>query len=202
VTSPEIFDKEMKYLIDNNYKVISMPEYIEHLNNNTLYLLSENIVIITFDDGYKSQYEEAFPILKKYNLSATFFVYADCVDKYPICMSSQDLLELSSSNMYIANHTLHHIFLPDYKDNIVRREIIENQKALDQILYPNKSIKVLAYPLGGVDDRIKNILIDIDYSAGFGVLTNVSGLSRDKYNLKRYLLGNDFELFKSIFTQK
>lgn len=69
--SPKNFGEQMKY-ISNNYTVISLDHFIEHIQNKTK--LPEDSVIITFDDGYRDNYINAYPILKKYGLTATIFL--------------------------------------------------------------------------------------------------------------------------------
>jgi len=135
ITTPETFEKEIKYLYDNDYKTITTSEYIKYLNDlkDDNFLIKhkssipEKSVVITFDDGYLSQYEIAFPILKKYNMKAEFYIYKDCIDKYPVCMNSNNLKYLANNGMRLGNHTLHHVFLTKYKDDTIKKEITENQ---------------------------------------------------------------------------
>lgn len=66
------FENQMKYL-SKNYNVIPLQEFI---NGNT----PKKSVILTFDDGYLDNYTNAYSILKKYNLPATFFVCPGLID--------------------------------------------------------------------------------------------------------------------------
>lgn len=65
----ENFDKEMKYLSDNNYLTLTLNELYMYLNGN---IQVEKAVAITFDDGYL--YKAADEVLRKYNLNGTMFV--------------------------------------------------------------------------------------------------------------------------------
>lgn len=197
ITSPETFDKEMKYLLENDYHIISLQDYIDHINKNLIKSLPERSVVITFDDGYISQYTEAYPILKKYKIQATFFIYTDCVDKYPACMSSDNIRDLYKHNMSIANHTVHHIYLPEYKDDTIKKEILDNEKKLNDILGGKYSLKILAYPFGGNSQKVRDVTKSLGYQAGLNALP-ISSNTFDKYGIARYLLGNDYLLFKNI----
>ena len=199
ITSPEIFEKEMKYLVDNNYKSISLSEYINYLNNKS-FSIPEKAVIITFDDGYRSQYDYALPVLKKYNLTATFFVYSDCIDKYNACMTMDNLRELANNNMKIANHTTHHVFLPKYKDATIAREIIDNQNYLEKELGKDNVVNILAYPFGGSDERVQNIARESGMIGAVGVAP-LTKKDENIFNLSRYLLGNNYDFFKSLFEK-
>ncbi len=68
----ELFEKHMKALAENGYSAVSCSEVISYVEKGTP--LPDNPVMITFDDGYRSNYEYAYPILKKYGLKATIFV--------------------------------------------------------------------------------------------------------------------------------
>ncbi len=72
VTSPEAFESHLSALIDAGYT----PVFLSELRNYVLYgdPLPEKPVVITFDDGYLSNYEQALPILEKYGAKATIFV--------------------------------------------------------------------------------------------------------------------------------
>ncbi len=204
ITSTEIFEKEMKYLYDNGYTSISFTDYINYLKDKTKNPIPKKSVIISFDDGYITQYTNAFPILKKYNLKATFFIYMGCIDIFPACMNSENLKELISNKMFLANHTLNHIYLPNYKDRTIIKEIENNQNILQEKFGFQNIEKVLAYPYGGQDSRIKNILNNLGYIGGVGVSTNKSKNENevDAFNINRYLLGDNIDLFYRIFEQK
>ncbi|WP_342550970.1 polysaccharide deacetylase family protein [Lysinibacillus sp. FSL M8-0216] len=72
VISPDNFENQIKTLKEAGYNSISIQQLFDYLNENKL--LPQNPVLITFDDGYLSNYELAYPILKKYNMHAEIFV--------------------------------------------------------------------------------------------------------------------------------
>ena len=69
--SPESFETHIRHLC-RNYEIISLDELIPHLNNGNWF--PERAVAITFDDGYKDNYQYAYPILKKHKVPATVFL--------------------------------------------------------------------------------------------------------------------------------
>ena len=69
---PETFESQIKALADAGYTAISFEELHDHVTAGTP--LPELPIMITFDDGYMSVYDIAFPILKKYNMKATAFI--------------------------------------------------------------------------------------------------------------------------------
>ena len=74
--SVEHFDKCIKY-ISKKFDVV----LFEELVFSEKYKKQKNIATIMFDDGYKDNIEFAAPILKKYNIKASFYVVTDCIDK-------------------------------------------------------------------------------------------------------------------------
>jgi peptidoglycan/xylan/chitin deacetylase (PgdA/CDA1 family) len=72
----EIFEAQMRFLREN-YRIVSLDELCGELNNGNG---SEPGIAITFDDGYRSTYTLAFPVLKKYRLPATVYLTLDSVE--------------------------------------------------------------------------------------------------------------------------
>jgi peptidoglycan/xylan/chitin deacetylase (PgdA/CDA1 family) len=72
----ELFEAQMRFLREN-YRVVSLDEACRELNGN---VKSEPGVVITFDDGYRSAYSVAFPILQKYGLPATIYLTVESVE--------------------------------------------------------------------------------------------------------------------------
>ena len=72
VVSPEMFDSHMKALSEAGYTAISFEQLSDYMTGSAQ--PPERPVMITFDDGYMSVYDSAFPILRKYNMKATAFI--------------------------------------------------------------------------------------------------------------------------------
>jgi peptidoglycan/xylan/chitin deacetylase (PgdA/CDA1 family) len=74
--STSLFEEHVRYLT-RHYKVVGMGEIVRHLEEGGP---SESLVGITFDDGYRDNYENAFPILKRYGAPATIFLNTGSLD--------------------------------------------------------------------------------------------------------------------------
>ena len=70
--SVDYFEKQMKWLYDNNYKTITMDEFYKWKKGDIK--LPLKTVMIVFDDGWRNNYLNALPILEKYDLNASIFV--------------------------------------------------------------------------------------------------------------------------------
>ena len=73
----DTFEAQMSYLA-NSYVVLSFSQAIERLQSGNL---QKRSVVVTFDDGYRDNYDYALPILKKYAIPATFFVVTDALEQ-------------------------------------------------------------------------------------------------------------------------
>jgi peptidoglycan/xylan/chitin deacetylase (PgdA/CDA1 family) len=75
-TSTADFEKQIVHLA-KNYKIISLDEIVKRVKNKRSL---HRCVSITFDDGFRDNYEKAYPILRKYNASATIFLTTGYID--------------------------------------------------------------------------------------------------------------------------
>ena len=75
--SVSTFKKQM-YLLQKKYNVISLDDAVNLLQKRKP--LESNYIVVTFDDGYADNYENAFPVLKEYNLPAAVFLTTDYID--------------------------------------------------------------------------------------------------------------------------
>ena len=89
--TPEEFRLHMRTLIAQNYDFISLRQYMDYVLYNTA--LPPKPVVITFDDGYESNFTHAFPILQEFNIPATIFIVTETVG-----MQTGDVLNGNSVN--------------------------------------------------------------------------------------------------------
>ena len=78
VVAKEEFKKQIKYLKDNGYNTITLKQLIDFKQGKEN--LPKKSILITSDDGYLSNYEFMYPILKENNMKATIFVIGESID--------------------------------------------------------------------------------------------------------------------------
>ncbi|MBE0675306.1 MAG: polysaccharide deacetylase family protein [Bacteroidales bacterium] len=113
------FEKDLKYLRDNNIRVINFGELDDIVSGKTD--LITHAAIITFDDGDHSWFTLAAPLLKRYRMKGTFFLWASQIGKDSFL--SWDEVEIMSNHAYeggvrpftFGSHTLYHRFLMTMK---------------------------------------------------------------------------------------
>lgn len=169
--SKENFESQMKYLKDNNYTTLSLDELYDFLTNNIP--VPEKSVVITFDDGYKDNYETAYPILKKYGFKATVFVITDCIGTGEY-LTLDELKELDSNCISIESHTDKHQDLKTLSYDDQLSAVKKSKETLENLL--GKEIKYIAYPNGSYnDDTLKAV-----EKAGYKMALTTNGRWSDK----------------------
>ena len=114
----ENFIQQIKCLAESGFQTISLSQFIKASEET---ILPEKTIILTFDDGDISNYTIAYPILKKYNFKATFFIITDKVDT-PGYVTWQNIKEMSDNEMEIGSHTKSHAYLPRLSDSEISFE--------------------------------------------------------------------------------
>lgn len=192
--SPETFEKQMEYLFQQNYQPITFRQFLYFIEGGGE--LPEKSLIITFDDGWKNQYTYAFPILKKYNFPATFFIVVNQIGG-SLFMDWKQLKDLLNSGMEIGSHTMSHPNLKKLTSSQLIYEIENSKTILEKNL--NYRIEVFAYPYGIFDSRIVEAVRKADYKMA---RTTISGLDQNiekMYTLNTIQVYDSLEQLKRIF---
>ncbi|MFH1665909.1 MAG: polysaccharide deacetylase family protein [Candidatus Omnitrophota bacterium] len=178
--SPELFESQMEFLHKNGYSVIPLARLAEGIKSGRKF--SHKTVALTFDDGYKCNYLNVFPVLAKYNMPATIFLITDSVGRDSGVMTWDQARLMAKNGIDFGGHTKKHVYLPDVKDDQALREEVEgSKKAIEREL--GVKAGYFAYPLGGFNDKIKEIVKQAGYEGA--CTTNRGG---DRFNLDVYEL--------------
>ena len=188
--TPELFEKELIYLRDNGYKVISPDEIFVDTTNGKIVTFAEKPVMLTFDDGWSNQYEYAYPLLSKYNMKGVFYIYTQPIGA-PAFLTWNQIIEMQQSGMIIGSHSLTHPFLKKVDDDQLRHEIIDSKTTLEEKL--GTPIKDFAAPYGYSDDRIVSIIKEAGYRTARTLYK--SSYHNDLFNLRGYLASDNFSDF-------
>ncbi|SHK57558.1 Polysaccharide deacetylase [Selenomonas ruminantium] len=163
---PEDFENQMKYLRDNGYHTITPDELYDALAGNGQ--LPENPVMITFDDGYEDNYNNAYPILKKYGFKATIFVVTGFLDRHKKGYLSWDQArEMNKNGINIESHTVNHRSMTDLTDDELRAELVDSKKKAETEL--GHAVNYIAYPTGTYNLHIAQMVKEAGYKAAFTI---------------------------------
>lgn len=181
---PVYFNLQMRYLYWRGYRTISLEELINILKEKRQ--IPKKVFVITFDDGYKNNYINAYPILKRYNFKASIFLTADSIGKsaaYPGEPSEEHLnieeIKQMTDVFAFGSHTLTHPELNKLTDKTAEYEISESKKKLYQTA--GVEPKTFCYPFGKYNDST----VEIVKKYYIGACTTKSGLVNKKSDVYR-----------------
>jgi len=178
--SRKAFQKQMKFLNDFGYKVISLTDLIGRIKRKEK--IPHKTIAITFDDGLKNNFLNAYPILKRYDFPATIFVVTDFIGKDKFL--DWDEIEIMQRNkISIGSHTASHRWLPSLTKKEVRKEFINSKNILEN--KTNYTVKTLSYPLGGFNKSIEKIAKETGYVGAVATNPGKGKPDNDPYALKR-----------------
>jgi len=167
--SKEKFEEQLKEIKDLGYKTISLYDLNEALKGNKE--IDKKSIVLTFDDGYIDNYINAYPLLKKYKMTGTFFIVPGFIeDKSEIYMSWDNAKEMHKNNMDMEVHTMKHVDIRSLNYAGMQYQINNARTLIKEKL--NKDAKMFAYPYGFHNYNNINFLTNNDYNIS---VTTVNG---------------------------
>jgi peptidoglycan/xylan/chitin deacetylase (PgdA/CDA1 family) len=176
IATPQTLESELAWLRENGYTSVTFDALTANLTRGAP--LPARPVILSFDDDWQSQYDNAVPLLRKYGFTATFFVWVRAVGRTHH-MTWDEIRELDAQGMEIGCHTLTHLILTKLKsDEQLRRELVAAKDSIEEHI--GHPVTSLAYPFGQYDERV----VEAAREAGFtsarstwpGVFHTIDGL--------------------------
>ncbi|MBC8318908.1 MAG: polysaccharide deacetylase family protein [Desulfobulbaceae bacterium] len=192
------FKEQMAYLKDNDFQVIPLGQLVRSIKKQIP--LPDKAVVITVDDGYKSVYDVAWPILKSYGYPFTVFVYVKATDKnYNDIMSWEDIMEMKAAGVDFQDHSYSHHRLGDWPKNMdeaqYRSWIHEDLSRGSRILKERLGRKpdFLAIPYGEYNSIVLEEAVSIGYEAVFSQDPGSVSIDSDLMLIPREpILGNEW----------
>jgi peptidoglycan/xylan/chitin deacetylase (PgdA/CDA1 family) len=193
VTSPAVFEQQMRYLHENGFGTLSPADIFA--NGETSIRIVRKPVIITFDDGFRDFYTHAQPILAKYGFTAIVYLPTAYIQKTTAtfkgldCLTWNEVRELSRAGVLFGSHTVTHPILKEVSHDQLEAELrdskttIENELgfAIDSFAYP------YAYPQHNREfvQRLRSVLVDAGYQNGVSTIIGSTHGIEDRFCLKR-----------------
>ncbi|TKB23219.1 polysaccharide deacetylase family protein [Desulfopila sp. IMCC35006] len=210
-TSPEVFEQHMEYLYSKGYSVVgldSLPLLFQEEKNKTLNQ-SRRYVVITFDDGFRDFYLQAFPVLKKYRFTATVFLVTEAIGIGSEKFKDKEFLKwsevraLSNEGICFGSHTATHPQLKLLDNERVRKEIKYSTKEIENQL--GKSPNSFSYPYKFPENDevftsfLEGLLIENHFKFGVSTRLGSTSLKDARYYMKRIPINSDddINLFKA-----
>ncbi len=192
--SPDVFEKQLAYLVKKNYKSLTSQEFYTLLSTGKN--PSQKSLMLTFDDGTTGQYTNGFPLLKKYGLVGIFYI--------PSSKSSityNQLREMAKAGMIIESHSATHIDLA--KENNPQRlysEIVGSRYTLRNAT--GQPVITISYPGCVADSQTYPYVSQAGYLLGVSCGKSIDHYFKKRLSLSRVHVFNSVENLKDILSGK
>jgi peptidoglycan/xylan/chitin deacetylase (PgdA/CDA1 family) len=181
--TPQQFAQHIAWLAQNGFTAISLDDLVLALTKG--YPLPPKAVILTFDDGYEDAYTNAFPVLKQYGMTATFFVVTEWIDTHqPGYLTWDQAREMAAAGMSIQSHTRSHQYLTDGCDYDCQvYQILGSVETIEAEIGIRP--RFFCYPGGRYDDAVLPILEQVGIAAAVTTEAGTLHVSDRLLELKR-----------------
>ncbi|WP_431065185.1 polysaccharide deacetylase family protein [Methylotuvimicrobium sp.] len=155
-----LFKHHLTYLKTNGWHLANVGKLMQFQNSPS------KTIVLTFDDGYADNFENAFLPLIENGMKATWFITTDCISKYAQWMgspseqtkmlSADQIREMSDAGMEIGSHTCSHPDLSQLSFKQQLEELTRSKQLLEDLL--QKPVTGFAYPFGRYnEDTLKAV---------------------------------------------
>ena len=204
VMSVEKFSEQMKYLYDNNYYTASLYELERYINGKVI--LPEKTVVITFDDGYRSNTKYAYPILKKYDFRAAIFIVSSLIGEKVNVIERANWGDLKNCKDVFSYHSHSHNLHQQQRDGKSSFVVSDSSVIANDILISKAllSTSYIAYPYGQTSRAVKKALSESGYRMGFTTVAEYVKRKSDAYEVPRFTITpqTSQDVFEAIVTGK
>jgi peptidoglycan/xylan/chitin deacetylase (PgdA/CDA1 family) len=198
------FRKQMQAIRDLGLNVITMEDFMAWKRGEKK--IKDKSIVITIDDGWKSVYTDAYPILKEFKYPFTIFLYKNYVDGGGKALTSAMIKEMMKNGCSIGSHSVSHPYPPNVRTerakgeesfvNYLRNEMGDSKKFLEKQF--SSKVKTYAYPGGFVTGEMLPVASEVGYEFLFTVLPGKTTLSTSSFTIPRYvILGTHDNIFRN-----
>ncbi len=182
-TSPTVFARQMRWLRNNGYRTLDLTQMWAAMEAGDD--LSKTVVI-TFDDGYRDFYTDAFDAMRQCGFTATIFIATDRIQNSPVRIDGVEYLtwaevsELHAAGIRFGSHTVSHPDLRSLGPEQIEYELGCSKEIIEQKL--GAAVESFSYPFAfpEEDKNFTHFLVDILENVGFenGVSTIIGRASK------------------------
>lgn len=191
-----LFEAHLKYLQDNGYRFVLLRDLMDQFFIKGI-LPNSRMIAMSADDGHISVYTDALPLLKKYRVPVTLFIYPSAISNASYAMTWDQLRQLKATGLFdFESHTYWH---PNFKKDKGRLERAQYEKSVEIQLRRSKDVlekqlnqrvDMLAWPFGIYDPWLESKAAEAGYVAAFSIDRHHATPSEKRMALPRYLMTN------------
>ncbi len=181
---PDSFEEILKYLQAEGYHTIHAADLLQKS-------VPEKSIILTFDDGYEDFYTTAWPLLQKYNFTATEAIITSKMDGKQY-MTPEQVRKLDQEGIEFLSHTVHHLDLATSAAATVATEVSASKSILEKLL--GHPVIGLIYPSGRYNLNTIKTLQENNYKLAFTTKPGKADLTKNIFELPRIRIDNRVSL--------
>lgn len=180
--TPDLFAAHLDAIQQAGYTPISLYALLDHLTHGAP--LPEKPMVLTFDDGYRDNYINAFPLLRDRGLTATFFIVTDFVnDQRPEYLTWDMVREMYAGGMSIEGHGRNHVSLANKDSDYLIWQALGTYESIEHEIGVRPHF--ISYPAGEYDQLTVDIFRSANYWAGFTTKQGATHRSDDLFQMRR-----------------
>jgi peptidoglycan/xylan/chitin deacetylase (PgdA/CDA1 family) len=196
VTTP-VFESHLNYLRENSYTIIPLRQLVNYYRKEGPPPFRRSVVIAA-DDGHKTVYTEMFPLIKKYRIPVTLFIYPSAISNAPYAMTWEQLREMKKSGLVdIQSHSYWHPnfnrdkkkMSPGEYDMFVDMQMRKSREKLEKEL--GGDVNMLAWPFGIYTVELEKKAVAAGYIAAFTIERRHSVIADTIMAIPRYIMTDD-----------
>jgi len=203
------FRRQMQAIKDLGLNVISLEDFTAWKRGEKT--IGDRSVLITIDDGWKSIYTDAFPILKELGFPFTIFLYTNYINGGSNALTTAMIKEMQKHGCSIGSHSISHPYPAAVKSErakgeaafkaYLQKEMGQSRKSLQKQF--GGDILCYAYPGGFVTGEMLPIAAEQGYECLFTVLPGKTTRSTSNFTIPRYIiLGTHDYIFRNATSFK
>lgn len=179
---PGVFRRAIARLHSDGFRTVDLADAVAGLRRGDP--LPDRAVVLTFDDGYRSAYTDAFPVLQEHGMTATVFLAVGARDGAGDGLPSltgremlawNEIREMAGAGIAFGAHTLSHADLTALDPDRIEAEVLGSRTVIEQRL--GVPVPGFAYPFGRFDTRSRAVVrrcFDFACSDVFSLVTHAS----------------------------
>ena len=190
--TPRQFRVQMFYLKWAGFHVIDLNNLVDGLIANRE--LPRKTIAITFDDGFKDNFENALPVLKKYGFPATLFVVSGLIGKTNTWMlekkmpereliSYEEIQAMAKNKIEIGSHTVSHADMTSIGPEELSEEVRKSKEDIES--ETGIPVRFFAYPYGRLNESARRAVMDAGYKAACSTRSGFNNNEVDPFILRR-----------------
>lgn len=192
VTTP-VFAEQLAWLAERKIAVIRLHAIVDRLREGAP--LPASAVALTADDGHRSVYTEMFPLIQRYHVPVTLFIYPSAISNADYALTWDQIREMLRSGLIdVQSHTYWHpnfhveqarLPPPAYRDFVTRQLALSKSKLEDTL---SIHVDLLAWPFGIYDAELERLAAEAGYVAAFTIKRARSRQGDKLFELPRYIV--------------